>query len=65
LGTEDRHIAAVDADGVALAAIQWLNEKVECGTTRAQLEIETAALRKELQEIIQLLTNLAAREDQL
>ncbi len=29
LGTDDRHIATVDADGVALAAIQGLNQKVE------------------------------------
>ena len=29
LGTDDRHIATVDADGVALAAIQGLNQKVD------------------------------------
>jgi hypothetical protein len=29
LGTDERHIATVDADGVALAAIQGLNQKVE------------------------------------
>src|SRR6185503_11390925 len=29
LGTDDKHIATVDADGVALAAIQGLNQKVE------------------------------------
>ncbi len=29
LGTDDRHIATVDADGVALAAIQGLNQKHE------------------------------------
>jgi len=28
LGTDDKHIATVDADGVALAAIQGLNQKV-------------------------------------
>jgi adhesin HecA-like repeat protein len=28
LGTDDRHIASVDSDGVALAAIQGLNDKV-------------------------------------
>jgi hypothetical protein len=28
-GTDDKHIATVDADGVALAAIQGLNEKLE------------------------------------
>lgn len=39
LGTDDRHIATVDADGVALAAIQGLNQKVDA---------ETAALREQL-----------------
>ncbi len=29
LGTDDKHIATVDADGVALAAIQGLNQKLE------------------------------------
>jgi len=29
LGTDERHIATVDADGVALAAIQGLNQKLE------------------------------------
>lgn len=29
LGSDDKHIATVDADGVALAAIQGLNQKVE------------------------------------
>lgn len=29
LGTDDKHIATVDADGVAVAAIQGLNQKLE------------------------------------
>src|SRR5207247_10663455 len=29
LGTDDKHIATVDSEGVALAAIQGLNQKVE------------------------------------
>ena len=29
VGPDDKHIATVDADGVALAAIQGLNQKVE------------------------------------
>jgi hypothetical protein len=36
LGMDDKHIATVDADGVALAAIQGLNRKVE--TLKGQLE---------------------------
>ena len=34
LGADDKHIATVDADGVALAAIQGLNQKVEEQETR-------------------------------
>jgi len=29
VGADDRHIAIVDADGVALAAIQGLNQKLK------------------------------------
>jgi hypothetical protein len=42
VGSDDRHIATVDADGVALAAIQGLNQKLE--ETRA----DNAALAKAL-----------------
>jgi hypothetical protein len=48
----------VDADGVALAAIQGLNQKLE------QKETEIAELRQELQEIKQLLSNLAMKPNQ-
>jgi len=52
LGGGDTTITTVDPDGVALAAIQGLNQKVE--ETRA----ENAELREQLQEIKQLLNNL-------
>lgn len=42
LGEDDKHITTIDADGVALAAIQGLNQK---------LESENAALRAELAEL--------------
>jgi hypothetical protein len=51
-GADDKHIATVDADGVALAAIQGLNQKLE--ETRA----ENIALKRELSEIKALLTRL-------
>jgi hypothetical protein len=35
-GTDDKHIATVDEDGVALAAIQGLNEKVESSKWKAE-----------------------------
>ena len=50
LGTDERHIATVDADGVALAAIQGLNQKLE------QKETEITELKqavKELKAIVQ------------
>ena len=40
LGADDKHIATVDADGVALAAIQGLNEKVESGKQKAEGRME-------------------------
>jgi len=58
LGEDDTSIATVDADGVALAAIQGLNQKVndELATLRAELkrrDAENAELRRELQELKQ------------
>ena len=55
-GGSDRHIATVDADGVALAAIQGLNSK---------LERENAALREELGEVAALRSQLAAMQTEL
>jgi trimeric autotransporter adhesin len=52
LGADDKHIAAVDADGVALAAIQGLNQKVE---------EENAALRAELKARDAILQSLQQR----
>jgi hypothetical protein len=49
LGGDDRHIATVDADGVALAAIQGLNQKVE-----EQLREKDARLRLLEQELAAL-----------
>ena len=51
VGTDDKHIATVDADGVALAAIQGLNQKLEeqlrAKDARIQsLEERLAALEK-------------------
>jgi hypothetical protein len=46
LGGDDRSISTVDADGVALAAIQGLNAKLEA--ENAALRAESAELRAEL-----------------
>jgi hypothetical protein len=66
LGADDKHIATVDADGVALAAIQGLNEKVENGNQKAEirnlrsearllkLEVENADLKSRLEKLERL-----------
>jgi len=53
LGTDDKHIATVDADGVALAAIQGLHRKVEA--ENAELREKNAALEARLARLEQLL----------
>ncbi len=53
LGTDDRHIATVDADGVALAAIQGLNQKVEA--REASLRKENAELKARLERLERML----------
>jgi len=63
LGSSDKSIATVDADGVALAAIQGLNDKVEArsqesGARVQKLEEENAALKQRLESIEQLLNKL-------
>jgi len=59
VGSDDRHIATVDADGVALAAIQALNDKVEALVTRVTaLEKENARLRSSETAALQKTRNL-------
>jgi hypothetical protein len=52
LGTDDKHIATVDADGVALAAIQGLNQKLEEKLRERDREIE---------QLKQMMKSLAAK----
>lgn len=54
LGTNDKSIVTVDADGVALAAIQGVNEKV------SSLEVESRALRAENRGLRERLDRLEA-----
>ncbi len=49
IGPDDKHITMVDADGVALAAIQGLNQKVE------EKDARIAELEKRLEKLEQLL----------
>lgn len=55
LGTDERHIATVDADGVALAAIQGLNRKLE------EQRQENGALRRELEALKQMIQHLNSK----
>jgi hypothetical protein len=48
-GTDDTSITTLEADGVALAAIQGLNQKLE------QKETEIAALKARLERLEQLM----------
>ena len=62
VGMDDKHIATVDADGVALAAIQGLNEKVEGTSQKSELRIqrleeENADLKSRLEKLERLLTH--------
>ena len=49
-GADDKHISVVDESGVALAAIQGLNQK---------LETENAALKARLEKLERLVQKLA------
>lgn len=61
LGTDERHIATVDADGVALAAIQGLNQKLaEKETLLRKLETQNEAMSKRIERLEKL---LAARQN--
>jgi hypothetical protein len=67
LGTDDRHIATVDADGVALAAIQGLNQKVEISGQKSEsriqnLEVENGELKTRLIALEKVIANLNAKE---
>ncbi|MEI6077894.1 MAG: peptidase S74, partial [Verrucomicrobiota bacterium] len=55
-GTDDKHIATVDESGVALAAIQGLNQKLE------QKDTEITELKAQLNELRTLVQQLAVRK---
>jgi hypothetical protein len=61
LGADDASIATVDADGVALAAIQGLNEKLQVRSQKSEdriqtLEAENAELKQRLEKLERLLS---------
>ena len=65
-GADDKHIAVVDEGGVALAAIQGLNQKVELKDHKSEeriqnLEVENARLKQRLEALEQLVVNLSLK----
>ncbi len=57
LGTDDKHISVVDGEGVALAAIQGLNQKVEEQLKAKDAEIQDLKQSvAELKKLVQSLT---------
>jgi hypothetical protein len=61
VGPDDRHIATVDADGVALAAIQGLNQKLESELRQKQTEI--TALKERLERLEMMITGMGKTAD--
>jgi len=61
LGNDEKHIATVDESGVAFAAIQGLNRKVE--SANAELKQENADLHSRLAELMARLDKLEARTE--
>jgi hypothetical protein len=59
LGADDKHIATVDADGVALAAIQGLNQKLESELKRR--DAENAELKRVVDELKAMVQQLATK----
>jgi hypothetical protein len=60
VGENERTISVVDADGVALAAIQGLNQKLEAAVTEKQTRIEV--LEKTVAELKELVTRLTEKQ---
>jgi hypothetical protein len=65
-GADDKHIAMVDENGVALAAIQGLNQRLNQKDAEIQILKEKAAevdaLKKRLNELEQMVQSLAANK---
>jgi hypothetical protein len=62
LGTDDKHIATVDADGVALAAIQGLNAKLEDAIREKDAQLQAQAARlNDLEQQVARMTRLLSR----
>jgi trimeric autotransporter adhesin len=69
LGTDDKHISAVDADGVALAAIQGLYRKLHGQQQQIDelqaVKSENAALKRQLMALSAIVREVKAVQNQL
>jgi trimeric autotransporter adhesin len=59
LGADDKHISALDSSGVALAAIQGLNQKLEQEAKERNLEIQQ--LKRTVEELKKVVNALAQK----
>ena len=62
VGEDDRHIATVDEGGVALAAIQGLNQKLEERLTEKDVEIRI--LKKSVAELKELVSAITQQQNE-
>ena len=60
LGDNEKYIATLDESGVAFAAIQGLNQKVE--TENVALKLENTELRGKLDDVLARLSNLEGKQ---
>lgn len=64
VGPDEKHIAAVDADGVALAAIQGLNKKVDEKEEEIQLlKNENTSLKQRMEALEKLVTTFINNQE--
>jgi hypothetical protein len=59
IGTDDKHIAPIDEGGIAFAAIQGLNQKLE--TQNGQLKRQNDSLQKQLDDLKQTVESLVKK----
>ena len=63
MGLDEKQIGMVDADGVALAAIQGLNQKLnEKDAAIRELKQQNESLEKRLENLEQMVKSLIAKD---
>ena len=64
LGSDDQHVGSVDESGVALAAIQGLNQKLEAenAALKAEKDAEVSELQRKLDDVLARLSTLEGKQ---